>query len=89
MELIYLFTGIIVGSGVAYFFFSLKNRIKTGAIHQEFLEKEKNFVEGKVEAEKQSIIWEERFKSLKNETENWKSDLDRIKEENTNLLGRL
>ena len=42
-----------------------------------------------MEVEKQSLIWEDRFKSLKNETESWKSDLDGIREENTHLVARL
>ena len=89
MEIIYLFAGIIIGVIVAFFYFSLKNQKKVAVVQQEFLEKEKKFEGQREKAEKESIVWEERFRSLKIETENWKSDLDIIREENTNLVGRL
>lgn len=89
MEIIYLFAGIVIGVLVAFFYFGSKNQNKLTIARQDFMEREKKFEESKVVAEKQGLIWEERYRSLKVETENWKSDLEKIREENIHLVTRL
>ncbi len=89
MEIIYLIVGVVVGAVVAFFYFSFKNQKNISNIEFEFREKEKLVDEHRIEAEKQSLIWEERFNSLKTETESWKTELDKFRTENTNLVGRL
>ena len=78
MEILLFFTGIISGALVGYFFVIAKNKKKSETLQEE-----------KVTAEKQSLIWEERFQLLKAEAENRNSELIKIREENTLLVGRL
>ncbi len=89
MEIIYLIVGLVAGAISAFFYFSFKNQKNISIIEGDFLEKEKLTNEQRVEAEKQSLIWEERFNSLKTDTEEWKSELEKFRSENTILVGRL
>ncbi|NOR74824.1 MAG: DNA recombination protein RmuC [Draconibacterium sp.] len=87
--MIYLIVGVVVGAVVAFFYFNIKNQKNISNIEFDFREKEKLVDEQRIEAEKQSLVWEERFNFLKNETESWKTELDKFRTENTNLVGRL
>ena len=78
MEILLFFTGIISGALVGYFFVIAKNKKKSETLQEE-----------KVTVEKQSLVWEERFQLLKAEAENRNSELVKIREENTLLVGRL
>jgi DNA recombination protein RmuC len=89
MEIIYLFIGVAIGAVVAFFYFSFRNQKKISAIEKEFRNREKEFELQRVEAEKKSLVWEDRFGTLKTETEEWKSELKKLREENTILTGRL
>ena len=89
MEIIYLIVGLVAGAISAFFYFSFKNQKNISIIEGDFREKEKLTNEQRVEAEKQSLIWEERFNSLKTDTEEWKSELEKFRSENTILVGRL
>ena len=89
MEILYLVVGIIIGAVGAFFYFNSKKQKKSLIAEKEFYEKEKAFETTRVEAEKQSLIWEERFNSLKADTQEWKSELEKFRSENTILVGRL
>ena len=89
MEILYLVVGIIIGAVGTFFYFNSKNQKKSLIAEKEFYEKEKAFETTRVEAEKQSLIWEERFNSLKADTQEWKSELEKFRSENTILVGRL
>ena len=89
MEILYLVVGIVIGAIGAFFYFNSKNQKNSLIAEKEFYEKEKTFETARVEAEKQSLIWEERFNSLKADTQEWKSELEKFRSENTILVGRL
>ena len=89
MEILLLFVGIIAGVLTGYFFFVAKNQKKQAELQLDFNEKSKTLQEQKVAAEKQSLIWEERFQLLKTEADNRNGELIKIREENTILIGRL
>lgn len=89
MEFIYLVVGLMVGFAAAYFFVKMKSQKGQVDVEKAFLDKEKTFQEEKVNAEKQSLIWEERFNSLKKDSEEWKTELQNYREENKNLNVRL
>lgn len=89
METLFLFAGIIVGVLIGYFFFIVKNQKKLNELQSDFYERLKVFQEQKITVEKQSLVWEERFRLLKIEDENRSSDIVKIREENTFLIGRL
>jgi DNA recombination protein RmuC len=89
MEILYLVVGIVIGIIGAFFYFNSKKQKNSLIAEKEFYEKEKSFEAVRVEAEKQSLVWQERFNSLKTETESWKAELDKFRTENTNLVGRL
>ena len=89
MEILLLFAGIIAGVLIGYFFFIAKNQKKLTELQFDFNEKSKALQEQKVTAEKQSLVWEERFQLLKTEAENRNSEIVKIREENTVLVGRL
>ena len=67
MEFVYLFTGIVVGAVAAFFYFSLNIQKKQANLQNDFQVKEKMYEQQKVEAEKQGLVWQERFQSLKAE----------------------
>lgn len=89
MEFIYLFSGLVFGWIIAFLFLNWRNQKKLAAIQVEYQNKEKLNDEQKVAAEKQGLVWEERFQSLKAEAEEWKSDLAKAREANTQLNVRL
>lgn len=89
MEIIYLAVGLTIGFVAVFFYSKIKSQKSQVDIEKELLEKERAFQEKKVEVEKQSLIWEERFRSLKRDAEEWKSELDKFRLENTTLVGRL
>lgn len=89
MEIIYLFTGILLGSVTAYFIFSYKNQKKLLNLAHEAQEKEREANRKIVYAEKKSIVWEERYAGLKVDTGDWKKSLEKSREENVLLIGRL
>lgn len=89
MEIVYLVVGLVIGAVVAFFYFKIKSQKGLVDGEKVWLEKEKEFQEQKVDAEKQSLIWEERFQLLKTESEEWKADLAKNRNENTVLVGRL
>ncbi len=89
MEVIYIIVGLSIGFVAAFFYFRIKTQKVKVDFEKELLENEKDYRLKNVEAEKQSLIWEERFHSLKNDSEGWKLELEKIRGENTNLVGRL
>jgi len=89
MEIIYLLAGAVIGILIAYFYFASKSQKTKSELEKEFLEKEKSQEASRIETEKQSLVWEERYSSLKTDSEEWKAELGKIREENTVLVGRL
>ncbi|WP_346862077.1 DNA recombination protein RmuC [uncultured Draconibacterium sp.] len=89
MEFIYLLVGLLLGVVAALLFFRTKNEKTKLAAEKLVLENEKLFQQQKVEIEKQSLIWEDRFQSLKLESAEWKKELEHTRGENTDLFGRL
>ena len=89
MEFIYLFSGVILGVIAAYFFVNFKNQKKLQSILDESKAREREVELRLVEAEKKSIVWEERHNSLKHDVDEDKLNLEKIREENVQLVGRL
>ncbi|WP_372932135.1 DNA recombination protein RmuC [Mariniphaga sediminis] len=90
IEIVFLIVGLVLlGALAVIFYLNLKNQKKTSFLKNEFQEKEKQFENRRIEAEKQSLVWEERFHSLKTEADSWKLELQKTREENTHLVGRL
>lgn len=89
MEFIYLFSGVILGVIAAYFFVNFKNQKKLQSILDESMAREREVELRLVEAEKKSIVWEERHNSLKHDVDEDKLNLEKIREENVQLVGRL
>lgn len=89
MEFIYLVVGLVVGLAAAFFYFKVKSQKNQVDAENKLLEKEKEFSNQKIESEKLTLIWEDRFRSLKSDSEEWKKDLENVREENVVLVGRL
>jgi DNA recombination protein RmuC len=90
IEIVFLIVGLVLlGALAAVFYLNLKNQKKISILKNEFQENGKQFENRRIEAEKQSLVWEERFQSLKTEAGGWKSELQKTREENTLLVGRL
>lgn len=89
MEIFYLLIGIILGAIGAFLYITFNNQKKVSNSESDFREREKQIEDFLVEAEKQSLIWEERFHSLKKESEEKKLELEKYRVENTYLNGRL
>jgi DNA recombination protein RmuC len=89
MEIIYLAIGLLLGFGAVFFYFKIKNQKILVDMENNFLEKEKAFQEQKVEAEKQSLIWRERYQNFKIEADEWKLEIPELREENKTLNIRL
>ncbi|QIA07153.1 DNA recombination protein RmuC [Draconibacterium halophilum] len=89
MEFIYLLVGVVLGFVAAFLFFKMKGQKGRFDIEKDLMEKEKAFQEQKVAVEKQSLVWEERYKALTKDAEEWKQDLEKLRVENTALVGRL
>ncbi|WP_346858571.1 DNA recombination protein RmuC [uncultured Draconibacterium sp.] len=89
MEFIYLLVGVLIGFVAAFFYFRTKNEKTKLAAEKLVLENERLFQQQKVEIEKQSLIWEERYQLLKAESAEWKQELEHTRGENTDLFGQL
>lgn len=89
MEIIYLVTGIVIGVITAFLYFSIKKQKQLETVRNQFLENERRMEAEKTDAEKQSLVWEDRFLSLKSESDLWRADLQKFRDENTALVGRL
>jgi len=89
MEIIYLLVGAVIGILIAYFYFASKSQKTKSELEKQFVEKEKSQEARRIEIEKQSLLWEERYSSIKIESDEWKAELGKIREENTVLVGRL
>lgn len=89
MEFVYLLSGVVLGVLAAYFYVSFRNQKKLQSIVDESQERERQVEVKLVEAEKKSIVWEERFTTLKEDVEEDKQKLEKTREENTVLVGRL
>lgn len=89
MEFIYLLVGVVVGVAAAFFYFKMKNHKGMSDAEKIVLEKENEYREQIVEAEKQSFVWEDRFQLLKTESTEWKQELAKIRSENIALEVRL
>lgn len=88
MEIIYLVTGIVIGVITAFLYFSIKKQKQLETVRNQFLENERRMEAEKTNAEKQSLVWEDRFLSLKSESDLWRADLQKFRDENTTLVGR-
>ena len=89
MEIIYLGVGLLIGFTAVFFYFKIRNQKSQVDIEKEMLEKEKAFQEQKVEAEKNGLIWEERFQALKKESDDWRLEIENLRDDNKNLNVRL
>ncbi len=89
MEFIYLLAGIILGGFTGFLLVNSRSQKKQAEIQNEFLEKSKVLEDQKVLAEKQSLVLEERFQNLKTEADEWKAELAKYRDENTQLNVRL
>ncbi|MCE4567050.1 DNA recombination protein RmuC [Maribellus sp. CM-23] len=89
MEIVYLLVGLAVGAAAVYFVFNSKLQKAQSEAEKSLLEKERELGNQNMETEKQRLVWEERYHALKNESDEWKSGLEKIREENTVLVGRL
>lgn len=89
MDIVSLLVGVVVGGVAAVFYFRLKSQKAKADAANILLEKETLFREQQVNAEKQSLIWQERFQLLKQESYEWKTELLDLRGENTSLLGNL
>jgi DNA recombination protein RmuC len=89
MDIVFFFIGIVLGGLVAFYLFSLRNQKKIQELKNQFGKNEKQLEAEKVESEKHSVAWEERYNARKSEAEGWKKELERKREENIQLVGRL
>lgn len=89
MEIVYLLVGLAVGAAAIYFIFNSKLQKAQSEAEKELLEKEKDLGAQNIETEKQRLVWEERYNALKRDSDEWKNGLEKIREENTILVGRL
>jgi DNA recombination protein RmuC len=89
MEFIYLLVGVLLGGVAAFLYLRAKNEKGKHSAEKLLLENEKLFQQQKVEVEKQSLLWEERYHMLKVESAEWKKELEHTRGENTDLFGRL
>ena len=89
MEIVYLFVGLLVGAAAVYFIFNSKLQKAASEAEKDLLGKENEFRGQVVEADKQRLVWEERFNGLKRDSDEWKAELSNLREGNTVLVGRL
>jgi DNA recombination protein RmuC len=89
-EIVIILLSLIAISALAsLFFFNLKHQKKTNLLKSEFQIREKETENLRFETEKKATVWEDRYNSLKSEVDGWKEELQRKREENTHLIGRL
>jgi DNA recombination protein RmuC len=84
-----LFSLILSGSVAVIYYFSLKNQSRVTTLTREFLLKEKQLENLRVEAEKHALVADERYLIAKSEAEYLKSELVKMREDNVLLSGRL
>ena len=96
MEIIYLIVGLLIGFVAVWLYFKIKNQKQQVETENMLLGKENAFEEEraaifkeKSEAETQIRVWEERYQNLKTDADEWKSELQILREENKNLNVRL
>lgn len=87
--MLFLVIGIVLGGLAVAVFFIFKNQKKIQVVKNQFQEQLKKLETEKYNAEKLQLVWEDRYNSLKTETETWKKELETKREENTLLVGRL
>ena len=89
MEIVYLATGIVIGMIVVFFFFRNKNQRINADCERQIREKEKLFEQGKTQAEKEGMLWEERYVSKNRDYEEQKAELEKKREQNLLLNTQL
>ena len=89
MEIIYLLVGLLVGALALFFVFNSKLQRAGSEADKKILEKENEYRAQNAETEKQRLVWEERYSGLKADSEEWKTELEKLRGENTVLVGRL
>jgi DNA recombination protein RmuC len=96
MEFLYLAVGLAIGLIAALFYVKAQIKNERVTAEKQILEKEqvfqneKNLLEKtKTEAETQVRIWDERHTNLKKEADDWKVELQELREENKSLNVRL
>jgi DNA recombination protein RmuC len=90
VEIMLLLVAVVfIGALAAVFFILHKNQTKIAHLKSAFQENEKQLETKRIEAEKLSLVWEERYSALKTDADEWKSEIQKIREENTLLVGRL
>lgn len=87
--LVLIFAAIIVSAAVSWLLLKSVSQKKISSLLQEFSEKEITLNQQRNDAEKKGLVWEERFSLLKSESEQWKTDLNRFRDDNSILNGRL
>jgi DNA recombination protein RmuC len=87
--LILLLSLVVIGALAAVLFFSLRNQKKITLLKSEFVFREKELENQRTEAEKKALVLEDRYNSLKKEDEFRKEELQKSREENIHLVGRL
>jgi hypothetical protein len=80
---------ILLGSIAIIYYFSQKINSTVSRLTGEFLMKEKQLENLRVEAEKHALVADERYILSKSEAETLKAELVKIREENLLLSGRL
>ncbi|MCK3685860.1 DNA recombination protein RmuC [Maribellus sp. YY47] len=85
MEIVYLLVGLAVGAAAVYFVFNSKLQKAQAEAERSMLEKEKELSNQNIETEKQRLVWEERYNSLKSDSEEWKAEMSNLREENKAL----
>ena len=89
MEIIYLLIGLASGGLIAALWVSFKAGKNKMMLEKQLREKEEIVIHEKIEAEKKGMVWEDRFNNLKTEAEEWKQELQHLREENKNINIRL
>ncbi|MBW6536466.1 MAG: DNA recombination protein RmuC [Mariniphaga sp.] len=90
IEIFIILVSLMAGATLAaLFFFNLKNQKKITLLKNEFQKKEKETENLRFETEKKAMVWEDRYNTLKSEVDGWKEELQKKREENTHLVGRL
>ncbi len=84
-----IFSLILFGSVAVVYYISLKNQSRMTQMTGEFLIKEKQLDNLRVEAEKNALVAGERYLLAKSEAEYLKSELVKMREDNVLLSGRL
>ena len=74
---------------VLIFFLRIRHQQRIITLNKLFHDSEKELEAKKVDAEKNMLIWIERFKALSGEHEAVRSELDNIRKENINLTGQV